>query len=488
MPRNCLIPPSIPTLGRFFRLTLTVLLLAESHHAFPAGQGDFPPLPKPPLQQFQPAVRAQVRDAYAAVVASPRNAAANGKLGMILHAYSQLEGAEVAYGRAYRLSPSVFNWIYYLAVVQAAQGKCSDAIQSLQQALHLHPDYLPAMLKLAECLRASSRWKESENAYRQILERHPENAEAYFGLGKAQAGENDLNAAAQSYRTACAFYAEYGPAHYALALAYRALNQDQEARVEFQAYEKNKDSVPLNSDPLMQQVRALNRSAAEQIRLGYELEHAGRLQEAAEAHESALLLDPEMVQADVNLISIYGRLKQPEKAERHFRHAIQLAPNEEGAYYNYGVLMKGEGRPEEAEKAFRNAVEISPAHAEAHYNLGVLLEQRGMLAEAEREFQSAVEHQPGFRAAHFHLGRVLINHGDFSGGIQHLLKTIGTDDDDTPTYLYALGAAYARAGDRQTAVRYLRQGRSQAQSRKQDRLVASIEKDLKTLEALDNSQ
>ena len=74
-----------------------------------------------------------------------------------------------------------------------------------------------------------------------------------------------------------------------------------------------------------------------------------------------------------------------------------------------------------------------------------------------------------------------MNRRDFSAGIQHLLKTIAPEDDNTPRYLYAGGAAYARAGDRENAIRYLREGRAKAQSHGQHQLVASIESDLKTL-------
>jgi Flp pilus assembly protein TadD len=149
--------------------------------------------------------------------------------------------------------------------------------------------------------------------------------------------------------------------------------------------------------------------------------------------------------------------------------------------------MTGAGRYEEAEKAFRKALEINPSHAEAHNNLGVLLEQRGLLADAEVEFQRAVEQEPGYRLAHFHLGRLLVNRRDFSAGIQHLLKTIAPEDDSTPGYLYALGAAYARAGDREKAIQYLREGRAKAQTRGQHQLVERIESDLKTLGSQANS-
>ena len=56
------------------------------------------------------------------------------------------------------------------------------------------------------------------------------------------------------------------------------------------------------------------------------------------------------------------------------------------------------------------------------------------------------------------------------------------EDAETPRYLYALGAAYARTGDRANAMRTLRAARDLAATWKQTDLLARIERDLKTLE------
>src|SRR5437016_707975 len=347
--------------GRFIVLWLTIFILCGPQITVSTESNALPRLPRLSLQKFLPVVREQVQQAYDAVVAHPRNAAANGKLGMVLQAYSQLKGAEIAYRRARYLAPSHFDWIYYLGQIQANQGNCDEAIKSLREALKLNPVYLPARLKLAECLRASAQWDESETLYRAILKEHPDSAEAYYGLGRVQAAQHDLLAAANSYRAACSLFPEFGAAHYGLALAYRSLGQEKEAQGEFQSYEKNKDVGPPARDPFLEEVRALNHGAANQIRIGLDLERAGKLREAAEAHEEALKIDPTMVQAHVNLISIYGRLKEPDKAEEHYQRAVQLAPDEEGAHYNYGVLLFAIGRYEEAETAFRKGLEINPS-------------------------------------------------------------------------------------------------------------------------------
>jgi tetratricopeptide (TPR) repeat protein len=213
------------------------------------------------------------------------------------------------------------------------------------------------------------------------------------------------------------------------------------------------------------------------------LERLGRLEDSAAAHERALEVDPKLVQAHINLISIYGRMGQNEKAAQHYFAAIRTDANAAEAYYNYGVLEMSLGRPTEAEAAFRKSVELNPYHPDAHNNLGAILEQKGMWQEAEREFGQAIHNRPNFRLARFHLGRILVNEGKYQAGIEQLLNTISPEDDQTPTYLYALGAAYARAGQRRTGLDYVSKAREQAERLGQTELLRSIEKDLRLLEA-----
>src|SRR5205823_4758106 len=130
-----------------------------------------------------------------------------------------------------------------------------------------------------------------------------------------------------------------------------------------------------------------------------------------------------------------------------FRSA-RLDPSSSENYYNYGVLLLGAERYQQAESAFRKTMEINPFHSGAHNNLGFLLERQGRLLEAEAEYRKAIENKPNNRQTHFNLGRLLVNQEKYEEGIRELKKTIQPEDENTPRYRYALGAALARSGDR----------------------------------------
>ena len=198
----------------------------------------------------------------------------------------------------------------------------------------------------------------------------------------------------------------------------------------------------------------------------------------------ALEIDPKGVQAHINLIQLYARTGDYEKAEQEYQAAASLNPDLADCYYNYGVMMFHLRKFPEAGKAFRRAIEINPYNAEAHNNLGALLEMQGKLDDALAEFEKAARDRPDYRLAHFEIGRILANEEKYPEAIQEFLKTLMPEDEDKDRarYLYALGATYGRAGDFGKALHYLREARDQASTRGQSGLLASINRDLQALE------
>jgi tetratricopeptide (TPR) repeat protein len=463
---------------------LLILAIAVPADVSPeqAQSGSFPNLPRLDMDTFLPAVRQQVQQAVAAAESNPKDADASGRLGMILDAYEQYESAAICYQRAHLLDPNSFRWSFYLGWVQALQGQHERAASTLGDALRMTPDYLPAQLKRAGSLLAAGKWVESRDLYQAIGNAHPESAEAHYGLGRVYASLGDARAAVTAYLKSVDVFPPYGAAHYALALAYRQLDEEAASREQFGLYQQNRAAVPPLSDPLRSEVARLNMGSVAHIRRGADLEQAGRIADAIAEHEEALRVDPQAVQAHINLIALYGRLGEFEKAEEHYRAALALDRNQADIHYNYGVLLLRLNRDQDAETSFRQAVQINPYYAAAHNHLGSIYEQQGRLSEALQQFTEAIDNHPNDRLAHFHAGRILANQRKYDEAIQHLLKTLAPDDEQTPRYLYALGATYARAGKLSDAVKYLRAARERAAARGQADLLTSIDKDLGVLE------
>jgi Tfp pilus assembly protein PilF len=93
-------------------------------------------------------------------------------------------------------------------------------------------------------------------------------------------------------------------------------------------------------------------------------------------------------------------------AEAAYRRAIRLDSNYEEAYFNLGVLLRGD-RPAEAQALFRKALELDPDYACAHRELGWVLHVRRTCEEAEGHLRRAVELEPNDAWTHIYLGSCL---------------------------------------------------------------------------------
>ena len=468
--------------------------MGPSHDSFPvlfalllgsglsvAGQS-IPRLPELFLEAYEPGLREPMAEAYRSAQQKPQDADRNGRLGMLLYANEDYELAAACFERAHAFSAADASWAYYLGRAQVYLARSEPAAASLRDALRLRPGYLPARLMLAKSLLDAGHSDESRALYQALVNEHPETAEPHYGLGRIDAARGELTSAAGHLEKACALFPGFGAAHFALARAYRDLGERGKAQEQLALYQKDKLGWPTIPDPLLAAVLELKTGANAHLAMGIQLAEAGELRPAAEEHEKALLVDPKLVRAHVNLIRLYGMLGEPEKASEHYRAAVAIDPHLAEAHYNYGVLLVGQGKPAEAQGAFRQALELNPAHAEAHNNYAYLLMTSGKLEDAAQHYRAALESKPDYRTAHFNLGRILVQQGRTHEAIEHLQKTLAPEDEETPRCTYALGAAYARAGNREEALKYMREAWQKATARGQSELLSSIERDLRALE------
>jgi tetratricopeptide (TPR) repeat protein len=440
-----------------------------------------PPLPQISFADFSPDIRAQIQKAYAEAKAKPRNAAANGQLGMALHAYEQYDFAASCYARAAHFAPQEFRWLYYFGQTQAALGNHRAAVTAFKTALRLQPAALPAQLRLAEAQLAAGQFRASQTSYEALLKQTEIAAQAQYGLGQVKLALGDRNAALAHFQQALAHFPQYGVAHYALGLALRDQGRREEAQKHLAWSQQYKLHWPLLADPLLQAVADLNASASNQLQRGVMLAGIDKLEPAIAAHERALALNPQLVQAHINLISLYARAGQMDKAEQHYQAATAKNPQLADSHFNYGVVLLALGRAAEAEAAFQRSLERNPFSADAHFNYASIIERDGRLAEAATHFQQALDNNPEHRLAHFHLARLLVMQEKLPEAIAHLLRTLTVEDEDTPRFTYALGATYIRAGEREKGLQYLRAGLKKAQALKQAHVSEAIERDLRRL-------
>ena len=428
--------------------------------------------PKRPLPDLPATGLAAAQPALAAARGNPNDAAVVARLGMTLHAYNLMGAAAQVYERAAGLDSTNTDYAYLWGTALTADGRYAEAIGPLRGSLAIR-ESAPVRLRLADALYDAGKTADARREYETLIASDGGLAAAHYGLGRCLQGD----AAIASFEKALQLFPRYGAAQFALAGIYR----QQGKKFTLANYERDKLLSPPMPDPAMAAVQALDESATGLLRAAQSLEREGQFAQAAALQERALAADPKLTQAWVNLISLYARLGNFDRAESAYKKAIALEPKHAEANYNYGVLCAQAERFDQSRLAFETTISIDPGNAEALDNLGAIVERSGAWDRAAGYDRRALALKPGLCLAHYHLGRILANQKRYAEAIGEFEKSIEPADEQTPGYLYALGATHARAGHRDKAIEILRRAQAEAARWGQGALGASIASDLTAL-------
>jgi tetratricopeptide (TPR) repeat protein len=108
---------------------------------------------------------------------------------------------------------------------------------------------------------------------------------------------------------------------------------------------------------------------------------------AADLYRRALVMDPLLVAALINLGNVHYAQGHLPEALALYEQATGLAPDFFEAHYNRANVLHDVGRFDEACDAYREALAIDPSHADGHFYLAVTLEKLGASAEARPHWQ-----------------------------------------------------------------------------------------------------
>jgi tetratricopeptide (TPR) repeat protein len=115
---------------------------------------------------------------------------------------------------------------------------------------------------------------------------------------------------------------------------------------------------------------------------------------AASAYRRALMFDPQLVPALVNLANIHYESDELVEAEALYEKAVRLDPECFEAYFNLGNIHHDLSRYPEAVAAYLDALALNVDYPEAHFYLAVTLEKLGRSAEAKAHWKRYRELAP----------------------------------------------------------------------------------------------
>ncbi len=224
-----------------------------------------------------------------------------------------------------------------------------------------------------------------------------EEAERHFSLGTAYMGAGQFNPALRELLEAESLNPDNPRIHYAIGLIYMEKSMPNQAMNSFRR------ALELKPD-----------YAEAHVSVGTILYSMNRLDEAITSFNLALsniMYDTPGI-AFYNLGRTYARKGDNQTALRMYSEALR---RDRGGYllplieFHIGLVRMGEGSCEKAEGHFRKAVELSPAYTEAHLRLGECLLRLGKGTQAAQSFQAVIQQAPN---------------SDFAGRAREALKSL----------------------------------------------------------------
>lgn len=132
----------------------------------------------------------------------------------------------------------------------------------------------------------------------------------------------------------------------------------------------------------------------EQSNLGTVLMEKGLYSEAIQHLETALDINPQFAEAENSLGLAYFRMGDNDQAIAHFRRALQLKPDALGIMMNFGSALQRKGNLDEATATYRSAVKQFPTDAEPLRRLTRMLMEQEQFSAATEICKQAVQLAP----------------------------------------------------------------------------------------------
>jgi DNA-binding winged helix-turn-helix (wHTH) protein/Tfp pilus assembly protein PilF len=172
---------------------------------------------------------------------------------------------------------------------------------------------------------------------------------------------------------------------------------------------------------------------------------------ALAAAREAVELDDKSSQAHASLayVSFWG-MWDATTADREFRRAIQLDPNNANAHHWYSPVLETMGRYTEALTEIERAQALDPTSKSVLADKGIILDEIGRRQEALDLLRQMEKAEPEFVSPPRYLGRIYLNMGDYPNYLVELRKTAVLSHDSTALVVasaaekgYAAGGAHA---------------------------------------------
>jgi tetratricopeptide (TPR) repeat protein len=410
-------------------------------------------IPEADLSGAEPLMQQAItsaRDEIAGLLAadSPDEAAlgtAYGRLGALLLLVEVEAPADASLRNAMQLDPDAFRWPYYAGYLAMLAGNLEQAVDYLETARAIDPDYAPLYVRLGKVHFDRSELPEARAAFERVIgDETGLAAAAHYYLGQIANLERRFDDAVVHLEAALAINPDATEVHYPLAQAYRSLGRNDLAKQHLGQFKLRAPDIP---DPLIAELESATKRSLPAFKRAIHAVRNGDYAEAVERFQEGLAVDPDNAAARVSYARALYLNGARDQAAPELDRALALEPDMVLANFLRATLLQAAGETEAAAAAYRRVLDTEPDHAGALFYLAGLQFANGDWAAAADGYRRALAAEPALTPARV-LGLVAeLRAGAAEAEVLSRLQTLAETHPDDRVLTYALARLLAAAAD-----------------------------------------
>lgn len=276
----------------------------------------------------------------------PNDSRVHANLGSAYYEFGDIDKAEASYELAVKLQPTNKGVLKNLGVIALRQGDIELAKSYFNASLKQDKRFSPTLLELGWVYMREEQFAEAEKIFKKLLQ----------------------NVLGPDVREKVNMY---------LAQINLRMGRYDEA------------------EAAMSNITSVGTGETEKYLLSAELSlKTGKNTEAIRYYERAILSDQHLWEAHYNIARLYSQQGDEQKAEKHYKLALQSMPAALPVRYNYANAILRQERYAEAVAEYTQLIHNIPHLADAFNNRGLAYINIGDIKAAEKDFETAVVLKP----------------------------------------------------------------------------------------------
>lgn len=338
-----------------------------------------------------------------------------------------------------------------LGTIYLQLGNFSASEKALTLALNINPDLLQAEANLAVLYTKTERLDDAIGVYQNLLQRHPESLQVRLGIASAYQQAKRFSEAIEAYRESLKRSPNLAAAMTNLASCYEATEDETQAIHYYKAALAVEPNLPMANG-----------------NLGAIYQEQGELDAALLLLEKAIRQNPQFTAARYRLGLVLTKKREFQRAATEYQRVIAQQRDHVGAYYNLAQALFRLKKREEGKRAmeaYRRLNEIAqeidtreratlmePSNPQQQFRLGLVYAKYGKIDKAVSAFKTTLELDNNAHYALNGLARLyILQNVQLQDAVGHAKKAFSLSS--APQYLQTLALAHFKAGQRESALK-----------------------------------